>query len=1121
MKNAILTLLLLTLPALGHSANVKQIAKSAKGFAVQSEPSGVYLGATSSALGCIIGGGGPDEAQKGIVVGCTYHDFQKYGSMGRQISTDQIFHVINFAWTEKSNNSLEHGLCVRYEGFYDGALGDGTGGVDVGGGGCFGSYPSDPNERLGFVTLAGVADGTTLETFHWNRIYQGDPTAYKPYVFKNETPGLRDFAGFGGVTFTGQVPDSAWDGHLAGNANTFIWPQIAYTDFGATQVAHLVISSDRTDGDNTALYLRRVGSADWETMMELGPAGFHRSFVVTNSRTSERVGIAFSGGRGDGTSGGAPISRYDGTESGQNDNDIYVILSNDAGATWGPLQNITQRPDSAAGGFVPHAKLSALVDIDNNFHVVWQARLWNGYDGELTTQSRMYHWDDVTQAVRVAVDGVYETPECQPGFQQLNTDNPQLSECAGNLFLTFSMFAPTSLGLEDDCAARAYSGAPNAKVGAANADIFVAVSDNNGFNWDPPRNLTQTYTPNCDTFPDASLPDCGNEVWHSVTRYGIDVSLDNFIAIPDFSNRLDPAYPPDVGEYLFVQYVDDIDPGAAPLGEGGWHDNPLRSFRFGCVDIIQICILGSSLAEGQAVDDPTYVLPGTSSEIEWELSNICSHQINYALSIVNQSPPGNITVTGGDGVIGSGISNTEDLVISLNANLETIEQHAHAEIVMTGNMINGNPAGTMTFLIDYTIGDIQQLVPDTLADVLIFDNRGNIGRQSTSRLSMDLVGDPAECDSTAESYLFEGSPIVSFPGDGSNIIVSSMFNNGFVDSSTFRPLATPTTDDFDESWTTGSTGEMVTQDSALGLTVNYWRPKEDWVPSGWEVVFVEASYYNRSASPLLDVYCAYGWDWDVPSETGGTSGSTSGIGNKSGFVLETDVNLMYQRGVELGLDTGVAACVDRDRRFAAVSYFTETDIDNYDYFNSDSGAGVAGFQALYTRHNQDFVGAEWVAPRLDSMLQNISGFSAYSTTDPADDQNADLHMVMNAGSYDIYPGDTVKLFFAMTTGIATGDVPTDLTARGQLVYNLSPWNSSGCCDTPGDADNSGVVTIGDATYLIAHIFSGGSGPICCAEGDCNRDGTITIEDVTCMIWRIFLAGPEPVCGPREMTCEAI
>ncbi|MBN4072392.1 hypothetical protein JYU03_00565, partial [bacterium AH-315-F03] len=543
------TLLILAL------VSVTSADESGKRQFTREELARLYLGACSeSEVTCLSGGYDPTETDYGLVVGCTYHDLQKFGAMGRQITSDGYFGTINYTWTQKNNNSASSGRNVLYQGYFTPYCG--------GSGASVAHNLADPDNRSGFTSMALLPDGTTLNAHHWNQQSQANSRAYRPYVFKNSTAGLADFVGFGGVDATGLLPDSAWDNYLVGDATTFIWPQIAYTDQGGAQVAHLVISSDRLDGDNTALYLRRVGSSDWETVMELGPAGYHRSFIVTNSANSERVAIAFSGGRGDGTSNGAPISRYNGQESGKNDNDLYVIISNDAGATWGALQNITQRADDSQGGFAPHAKLSAVFDANDTYHLVWQSSPWAGYGGEFITSARMYHWDDIAQTTRIAADGSWTPTDCEPGYQQLNIDNPQISSCSGKLYLTYTMFAPVPLGLGNDCHARAYSGD---RVGAANGSMYITVSDNGGFNWDAPRSLVDTYTPDCDTITGTINPDCVSATWHSVVRYGIDVTLEFYIPIPDYTNRLDPSYIKETGDYLFTQYIHDHIPGAAPL----------------------------------------------------------------------------------------------------------------------------------------------------------------------------------------------------------------------------------------------------------------------------------------------------------------------------------------------------------------------------------------------------------------------------------------------------------------------------------------------------------------------------------------------------------------------------
>lgn len=61
----------------------------------------------------------------------------------------------------------------------------------------------------------------------------------------------------------------------------------------------------------------------------------------------------------------------------------------------------------------------------------------------------------------------------------------------------------------------------------------------------------------------------------------------------------------------------------------------------------------------------------------------------------------------------------------------------------------------------------------------------------------------------------------------------------------------------------------------------------------------------------------------------------------------------------------------------------------------------------------------------------------------------------------------------------------------------------------GDADRSGSITIGDVTYLIATIFSGGPIPDPPGSGDPDCSGHLSIADVTFLVQYIFSGGAEP------------
>lgn len=90
----------------------------------------------------------------------------------------------------------------------------------------------------------------------------------------------------------------------------------------------------------------------------------------------------------------------------------------------------------------------------------------------------------------------------------------------------------------------------------------------------------------------------------------------------------------------------------------------------------------------------------------------------------------------------------------------------------------------------------------------------------------------------------------------------------------------------------------------------------------------------------------------------------------------------------------------------------------------------------------------------------------------------------------------------------------------KCTTRISVTNVCSCCVVPGDADGSGSVNIGDATFLIAYIFTGGPPMSCCENGDADGNATVNIGDVTHLLAFIFSGGSAPNCGPVGTFCGA-
>ncbi|MEZ5359255.1 MAG: S8 family serine peptidase [Candidatus Zixiibacteriota bacterium] len=135
--------------------------------------------------------------------------------------------------------------------------------------------------------------------------------------------------------------------------------------------------------------------------------------------------------------------------------------------------------------------------------------------------------------------------------------------------------------------------------------------------------------------------------------------------------------------------------------------------------------------------------------------------------------------------------------------------------------------------------------------------------------------------------------------------------------------------------------------------------------------------------------------------------------------------------------------------------------------------------------------------------------SGFYTIDPpyvelgADDCPVDVRIDMEL-PVDAAPGARMTLDVA---AVIEGD-----TIGGITVYKEMEED---CCVVPGDVNNDGNCNIGDAVYLINHIFKGGPAPVCANAADVNSDCSINIGDAVYIIQYIFRGGALPVCGCVE------
>ncbi len=102
------------------------------------------------------------------------------------------------------------------------------------------------------------------------------------------------------------------------------------------------------------------------------------------------------------------------------------------------------------------------------------------------------------------------------------------------------------------------------------------------------------------------------------------------------------------------------------------------------------------------------------------------------------------------------------------------------------------------------------------------------------------------------------------------------------------------------------------------------------------------------------------------------------------------------------------------------------------------------------------------------------------------------------------PSFNAEYFFTVAVFDAQDPIKSD-TVSLSITVTSPPY----IC---GDANQSGGVSISDAVYLIAYIFSGGPAPTPLISGDADCSGGVNISDAVYLIAHIFGGGPAPCAG---------
>ncbi|UCC44603.1 MAG: hypothetical protein JSU65_01350, partial [Candidatus Zixiibacteriota bacterium] len=658
---------------------------------------------------------------------------------------------------------------------------------------------------------------------------------------------------------------------------------------GTDTVIHVVAHENGFDADAhgsqatvvTINYFRKIGgsmtSATWTGPTAID-SGFYRGTIAA-SRVSDKVCIAYT----------HPSAWAVVNSPPNRDNDVYYCESSDAGLTWAPVTNLTNY-DRTVFSRNPWVEVQPFYDSQGDLHILFEGNPIPAgvYDsatffwGDFTTS--LIHWSSKTQAFsRVANRDyglVYNTQVC--GMGGANTHYLafyDIAECNGRLYVTYAGWQDLyGTGTIDDCAS-SFGDAPS-RIYQANGELYMHVSSSlDGLLWDAPRNLTNTYTPGCDSA--AGGGECMNDTKTRMARVGMDsAAYGQELVFPTTELVVvDETY--SGSHYINLFYLTDHFPGNAAINRGTiFTENPLNWMRIGCIDPVtapQIAYAPTGISY------PQYINHGDSLVVTITVTNDGNTTLHCGIDTAKTSPASDwLAITEDTLVVPAGVDNTRsfDVILNpggnINAEGTVVALNGEVYILSDADAPRDSVSYLITdFLIADTVGNLYFDTVATLQTMLVLDNHGTSGNGGIGGVNLDYTAIGGDCDPNATWYLFDGGPfVIQNQGGGEYTISAGMHNSGgFLGETVWYPTADPTGLVYAEpAHLTGSnydgffSGTIVNQDTTIAVEVTTWAPTGGGDSSNFMIQRYD--FFSADGNPHNNLAFGATEDWDIPSDVG-------------------------------------------------------------------------------------------------------------------------------------------------------------------------------------------------------------------------------------------------------------
>ncbi len=1034
-----------------------------------------------------LGSASPNVDSKGVLVANTWDEWQANSTIGRNVDFNPPasgLPAVQFSYMSLSSATAnDQWGWASYEA---------VSATYVPPGGKVIVQNSNPGsvEAGRYPKIAVGADGIAYVGAYTWPDFAAAPTASQMQVSKDAGPIVGDFGGI----LDGSVMDEAVrDGSPAYGGET-IWPTFDIYESGGSTTLYLC-GFENSGGDGAIKLYRKVG---WSA---LNPDNTW-SIVFTDtthfpladvacSRVSSKVAVSWVkysvGGHVSGNS---------------SDCDVWVAISPTGASGSFVRTNVT---NYTGAGYRAWLEIASLWDTSDMLHVMWNASYTDGVDFG-SRRCRLFHWSQHNPAnIYTIADGGFDPTlaGCVGGSNVMNFAKFSIAECDGRLYAVFAGFSYPGIDgaqPQDDCAV-------SRGVQGSNGEVYLSVSsDLQGKAWDAPRNLSQSYTPACDTGT------CADDSWASISRYGMDDAL---YTSPDWSN----AYTEDLGtgyagtHHVQVWYMSDRLPGAGWIGsQGPYTNNEMRWIRLACVSPVAAALL--SISPG-FIGYPEYGKPGVQKNYILTLENTGNTVLTLNSVTVDEDSTKPAAPSGWLGYSGA----PANIAIGGTANMTAIMNQGGVvnnpqPTVLYGKLIYnyGPPTKTLNFGVQFIVADtIVNTVWDTITTqcgiALTVSTNGNMGRNYIGGANMGFPSPSPECDTgdngrgDATIYLGDGSPVfVRKPGATTYVASWAIFDDGFQSPNGWKPVAGFAAPGF---FTTAkaqgfNSGTFCTVDSLVKVEKTWWAPTGASNVDSCKFIIQRMRVFPYTiGTSVTNLAIGEAFDFDVATDSG-TSGNVGGT--------DPTRKLVYMRGFN-SADT-VTDCYQNDRRYAGAALIA---------MHLKGCADQGTLYGAYNAANDSFVypAGGFVPEQLWANMQ-ATGYSNETRI-------TDLHTVLvykNAATtgYTLPANDTLTIWTAIAVvRPAGGTAANGLDSLKKEIDKAFAWYKnvgqclSCCIGTTGNVNKSAseAPDISDLSLLISYLTVTPKPVLLCpAEANVNGSSGIDISDLSLLISYLTVS-PKP------------